>query len=47
MIIYVAIDGERWLGMAAGRWYDRPRTGETGTLRGDPTRPVHYLARPV
>ena len=23
------------------------RTGETGTLRRDPTRPVHYLARPI
>jgi ribosomal protein S18 acetylase RimI-like enzyme len=22
-VIYAAIDGERWLGMAAGRWYDR------------------------
>ncbi len=108
LIIHIALDGERWLGMAAGRWYDRPRgiahlwgmwvdpaarglglgerlvagirdwaanhqarflrlgvvtaegdptpfyerlgfvrTGELGTLRRDPTRPVHYLARPV
>jgi ribosomal protein S18 acetylase RimI-like enzyme len=107
-VIYAAVDGERWLGMAAGGWYDRPRaiahlwgmwvdpalrrlgigerlvgevrgwaagrqarflrlgvitgeadptgfyerlgfvrTGETGTLRRDPTRPVHYLTRPV
>jgi ribosomal protein S18 acetylase RimI-like enzyme len=22
-IVYAAIDGERWLGMAAGRWHDR------------------------
>jgi GNAT superfamily N-acetyltransferase len=21
--VYVALDGDRWLGMAAGRWYDR------------------------
>jgi GNAT superfamily N-acetyltransferase len=21
--VYVAVDGDRWLGMAAGRWYDR------------------------
>lgn len=24
-VICVAIDGERWLGMAAGRWHDRER----------------------
>jgi GNAT superfamily N-acetyltransferase len=109
MVIYAAIDGERWLGMAAARWHDRPRgiahlwgmwvdpalrrlgigerlvrdvrawaagrgarflrlgvviggpadptafyerlgfvrTGETGTLRRDPARPVHYLTRPI
>jgi ribosomal protein S18 acetylase RimI-like enzyme len=108
LVIQVAGDGERWVGMAAGRWYDRARgiahlwgmwvdpaargrragerlvadvrawaaghgatflrlgvitaeddatpfyerlgfvrTGELGTLRRDPTRPVHYLARPV
>ena len=96
-VIYAAVDGERWLGMAAGGWFDRPRgiahlwgmwvdpalrrlgigerlvnevrgwaagrqaqeptgfyerlgfvrTGETGALRRDPTRPVHYLARPI
>ncbi len=23
MVVYAAIDGERWLGMAAGRWYER------------------------
>jgi ribosomal protein S18 acetylase RimI-like enzyme len=108
LAIYLAIEGEHWVGMAAGRWFDRPRgiahlwgmwvapsarrlhvgerlvadvrgwaaghggrflrlgvvtgdgdptpfyerlgfvrTGEIGTLRRDPARPVHYLARPV
>jgi GNAT superfamily N-acetyltransferase len=23
VVVYVAVDGDRWLGMAAGRWYDR------------------------
>jgi ribosomal protein S18 acetylase RimI-like enzyme len=23
VVVYAAVDGERWLGMAAGRWYDR------------------------
>jgi ribosomal protein S18 acetylase RimI-like enzyme len=23
--VYVAIDDERWVGMAAGRWFDQPR----------------------
>jgi GNAT superfamily N-acetyltransferase len=22
-VVYVALDGDRWLGMAGGRWYDR------------------------
>jgi ribosomal protein S18 acetylase RimI-like enzyme len=108
LAIYVAIDGERWLGMGAGRWYDRDRgiaqlwgmwvdpearglgvgdrlvqevrgwaarqdarflrlgvatrpgdatpfyerlgfvrTGEIARMRRDPTRPAHYLVRPV
>jgi GNAT superfamily N-acetyltransferase len=108
LAIYVAINAERWVGMAAGRWFDRERgiahlwgmwvdpavrregvgerlvagvsawaaaqgagflrlgvithdadptpfyerlgfvrTGETGALRRDPGRPVHYLVRPV
>jgi ribosomal protein S18 acetylase RimI-like enzyme len=108
LVIYVAVDDERWLGMAAARWHDRDRgiahlwgmwvdpalrrlgvgerlvdgvrgwarghearfirlgvitreddatpfyerlgfvrTGELGSLRRDPSRPVHYLARPV
>ncbi len=107
-MIYVAIDRGRWVGMAAGGWYERERgvaqlwgmwvepsmrghgvgerlvarvrgwaagrggrflrlgvltadgdptsfyerlgfvrTGEVATLRRDPRRPVHYLARPV
>jgi GNAT superfamily N-acetyltransferase len=25
IIVYVAIDGDRWVAMAAGRWYDRER----------------------
>jgi len=25
IVIYVAIDGEAWVGMAGGRWYDRER----------------------
>jgi GNAT superfamily N-acetyltransferase len=25
LVVYVAVDGDRWLGMAAGRWYDRDR----------------------
>jgi GNAT superfamily N-acetyltransferase len=24
-VVYAAIDGERWVGMAAGRWHDRER----------------------
>jgi GNAT superfamily N-acetyltransferase len=108
LVICVAIDGEEWLGMAAGRWFDqdrriaalwgmwvdpgarrlgvgerlvdgvcawaaghgagfvrlgvitRPddatpfyeqigfvRTGEAGPMRRDPSRSVHFLARPV
>jgi GNAT superfamily N-acetyltransferase len=107
-VVYVAVDGDRWLGMAAGRWHDRDRgiaalwgmwvdpalrglgvgerlvdavrewaaghgarfvrlaavtgegdptgfyerlgfviTGETGTLRRDPTRAFRDLVRPV
>jgi ribosomal protein S18 acetylase RimI-like enzyme len=106
--VYAAVDGERWVGMAAGRWYDREhgvaglwgmwvdpaargvglgerlvdavhqwaaaqgarilrlgvvtgegdatgfyerlgftRTGETGTLRRDPTRAFCYMTRPI
>ncbi len=29
LAVYVAVDGDRWLGMAAGRWYDR-ETGVAG-----------------
>lgn len=108
LMIFVAVDGEAWVGMAAGRWYERDdgvaglwgmwvdpsarglglgqrlvgavhawaaargarvlrlgavtgegdptgfyerlgfaRTGETGTLRRDPTRAFCYMARPV
>ena len=108
LAIFVAVDDDRWLGMAAGRWYDRDRgiaqlwgmwvdpsarglglgerlvldvrgwaarrgarflrlgvatragdatpfyerlgfvrTGERATMRRDPTRPAHYLVRPV
>jgi len=108
LTIFVAVDGQRWLGMAAGRWYDRDErvaglwgmwvdpaargsglgarlvaavdewalgqgartlrlgavtgdgdpgafyerlgfvgTGETGTLRRDPTRAFRYMARPL
>ena len=25
VVIFVAVDGDRWLGMAAGRWYERDR----------------------
>ena len=25
VIVYVAVDDDRWLGMAAGRWYERER----------------------
>jgi GNAT superfamily N-acetyltransferase len=25
IVVYVAVEDERWLGMAAGRWYDRER----------------------
>jgi GNAT superfamily N-acetyltransferase len=25
MVVYVAVDGDRWLGMAAGRWHERER----------------------
>lgn len=108
LAIYVAIDGDAWLGMGAGRWHDREhgvaqlwgmwvdpaarglglgerlvagvrgwsaaqgarflrlgvatrpgdatpfyerlgfvRTGETRTMRADPTRQAHFLMRPV
>ncbi len=108
LVIYVAVRGEDWLGMGAGRWFDRERgiaqlwgmwvdpaarrlglgerlvtqvrgwaaargarflrlgvatrpgdptpfyerlgfvrTGETRMMRTDPTRPAHFLVRPV
>jgi GNAT superfamily N-acetyltransferase len=108
LAIYVAIDGEEWLGMGAGRWHERDRgiaqlwgmwvdpsarglglgerlvadvcgwaaaqgarflrlgvatrpgdatpfyerlgfvpTGERMMMRADPTRPAHFLVRPV
>jgi GNAT superfamily N-acetyltransferase len=108
LAIYVAVDGDAWLGMGAGRWHDRERgiaqlwgmwveptargrglgerlvagvrgwaaahgarflrlgvatrpgdatafyerlgfvqTGETRLMRTDPTRPAHFLVRPV
>lgn len=108
LVVFAAVDGEDWVGMAAGRWYDREAavaglwgmwvdpasrgrglgarlvaavdawaagrgarvlrlgaitgkgdpaefyerlgfqdTGESGTLRRDPTRALRYLARPV
>jgi GNAT superfamily N-acetyltransferase len=108
LAIYVAVDGDDWLGMGAGRWHDRERgiaqlwgmwvdpaarglglggrlvadvrgwaaargarflrlgvatrpgdptpfyeglgfvrTGETRMMRTDPTRPAHFLVRPV
>ena len=108
LAIYVAVGGEDWLGMCAGRWFDRERgvaqlwgmwvdpaarrlglgerlvgevrgwaaargarflrlgvatrpgdptrfyerlgfvrTGETRMMRTDPTRPAHFLVRPV